>query len=230
MPYPGGTVESPPPFTLYGDGHAVYVDYMFQTSEGTEIGLRHAQLSEDQVTDLITFALEDGGLTDARASYDDDMAATDQGNTVFEIHGGGVDKIVSVYALGGSSAGNPDEAARSKFELLARRLQNFGADIANGGGEDLGVYEPEAYLVTADAPFGPLPNPEAIGEWPWSDLQPSDFETQPDQARQLTPEEASELTENPLAAANDLFVAGPDGGVYLFRVRALLPDEVVHTL
>ena len=178
---------------------------------------------------MITFALEDGGLADANSYYDDNEAATDQANTVFELRYPGVDKRVLAYALGDTSSNNPDAAIRSKLERLARRLQNFGADIANGGGEDLGAYEPDAYLVTTETPPGPLPNPEAVSEWPWSDLQPSDFETQPDQARQLTPEQAFQLTDKPLAAPNDLFVAGPDGGVFLFRIRALLPDQVVPT-
>ena len=83
--------------------------------------------------------------------------------------------------------------------------------------------------MTLDEPFGPQPNPEDVGEWPWPDLHPSDFLTQPEHGRQLGPEEVALLTDNPLAAPNDLLIAGPDAGAYLVRIRALLPDEVVST-
>ncbi len=228
-PYPGGTVELPPWFTLYADGRAIYLDYVLGTLEGTSIGIRHAQLSDDQVNDLITFALDDGGLADARGYYGDNDAATDQDNTVFELRSGRGDRRVVAYGLGDSSTNNPDAAIRTKLELLARRLQNFSTDIANGGGEDLGEYEPEAYLVTLDSPFGPPPNPDNVREWPWADLEPSDFLTLPDEARQLTPEQTAELSNEPLAAPDDLFVAQTEGGISLVRIRALLPDEVVPT-
>ena len=70
---------------------------------------------------------------------------------------------------------------------------------------------------------------QTIGEWPWPDLLPSDFQTLPDRARQLTREQTLELTDDPLGAPNDLLIAGPDTGAYLVRIRALLPDQVVPT-
>ena len=99
-PYPGGTVERPPWFTLYDDGKAIYVDYEIGTQVGTEISLKQAQLSQDQVDDLITFALEDGGMAEANGYYRDDRAATDQDNTVFDLHTDNVDKRVLAYGLG----------------------------------------------------------------------------------------------------------------------------------
>jgi hypothetical protein len=226
-PAPGSTVETPPLFTLYSDGRVIYVDYVVESRGGTAVSLQQAHLSEDQVTELIAFALRDGGLAEADASYLE-APIFDAPNTIFEIHGGGVDKGVLVSALGYTSDDHPDAAMRTKLEFLAIRLENFGSDVANGGGEDLGEYEPTNYLVTLNSYPGPSPDPDDVREWPWPELVTSDFAA-PNFAREMTSEQMQQLVDEPLAAPDNLIVETPEGGISFLRIRALLPDEVVPT-
>jgi hypothetical protein len=225
-PAPGRTVEPPAMFTLYADGRAIYVDYVVTERDGTVVSLQQAQLSEDQVSELIAFALADGGLSEARTAYPD-APISDAGNTIFEVHGAGVDKQVLVNALGYTGDNDPDEEIRTKLEFLAIRLENFGSDVANGGGADLGEYEPEAYLITLDSYPGPAPNRDDVRGWPWPDLDLGDFVMSDAAARQLTPEQTLALVEDPLAAPDNLIVETPDGGSSFVRIRPLLPDEIV---
>ena len=224
-PNPGMTVETPPRFTLYRDGLAIFVDYSKSTADNPHFRLRHAQLSTEQIDSLLRFALEDGGLREARTTYTE-APVTDAGNTIFEIHGNGVDKRVSAYAIGHTSETDPDATVLAKLELLASRLEDFASDVASGKAEDLGDYHPEAFLVTLDSPVGPAPNPRTVREWPWDDLQLSDFLSQSGQARQLTPDLTNAIANPPLAAENNVLVAGADGAVYLVRLRPLMPDQV----
>lgn len=222
--YPGATVESPPTFTLYGDGRTIYTIERPGLHGSIVIELRQARLTEEQMAALVENALGRGGLTNARGRYED-VPIADDVTTNFEIHALGVDKTVAVYALGYSGDDVPDAPARAAFEMLAAGLRDFGDEVAAGNAEDLGVFEPEAYRVTLDQPFGPL---EANREWPWDDLQPDDFE--PDNSgfrlRVVTAEQAAAISDPPTSAPNDLVVVAPDGVEYLIRLRPLLPDEM----
>ena len=60
----------------------------------------------------------------------------DAGTTTFDVHAGGVDKTVSVTALGMDTAGVPDGIARANFQQLAEHL----ADFDNGGSVTTDVY------------------------------------------------------------------------------------------
>ena len=177
--------------------------------------------------DLIEFALEIGGLAEANGYYRDD-----RGHRRGE-HGVRGPQRRRGQASAGVRAGirrasNPDAAIRSRLERLATRLHNFGADIAQRRrARTSGLYEPTAYFVSLSPVQDAAINP--VRGWPWPDLHPSDFLTQPEHGRQLTPEEVALVTDNPLGAPNDLLIAGPDTGAYLVRIRALLPDEVVPT-
>ena len=227
-PAPGSTVQVPPIFTLYADGRAIYVDYVVTERRGTVVSIQHAQLSEGQASELVEFALGVGGLAEAQPNYPS-APVTDAENTIFEVHGGGTDKRVVAYALGYDDDGDPDEAIRTKLEFLANRLDNFSADIANGGGEDLGAYEPESYRVILE------PVPALYGDvsdelaWPWPSLQPSDFLAQPNHARQMSLADLLPVVDTPLAPPDNLVVSGSDETSYFVRIRALLPDEVVPT-
>jgi hypothetical protein len=232
MPYPGTTVERPHPFTLYADGRAIYSDKAYASDHGTAVALRQAQLTQDQVDQLIAFALDEGGLATAKASYPaTPLYPTDGDITIFELHAQGSDKIVSVYAPGEPDPADPDGAIRRKLGALAARLESFATAVADGSAEDVGGYEPEAYRVTLDQPLPDQSTSDAV-DWPWPDLHPSDFlsvQAIQGRPRQLTAEQTRAVSENPLNAPNDLMVKGPDFYTYLIRIRALLPDEVVRT-
>ncbi len=229
--YPGQTVERPPAFTLYSDGRALYLDWFWGETQGEVISLREAYLSSAQIERLVAFALDEGGLAEAQAAYMD-APISDAGNTIFEIDSDNTRKRVIVYALGYTADNTPEAAIRAKLGSLAQRLESFATVVSSGGAEDRGTYEPDAFRVTLDSPPGPMPNPDDVGQWPWPDLQPSDFravQAVQGLGRQLTPEQVGQLTSDPLNAPNDLLISHPDGGTYLVRIRALLPDEVVPT-
>jgi hypothetical protein len=222
--YPGATVEPPPKFTLYGDGRVIYALEHAAPDGSTAIELRRARLTEEQIAAIVEYALGPGGLASARERYED-VPIADDVTTNFEVHALGGNKTVAVYALGYSDPDVPDAAARATFQALAEALRDFGQEVVAGNAEDLGAFEPEAYLVTLDQPFGPL---EANREWPWNDLQPADFELNNSgyRLRIVTAEQAAAIADPPTSAPNDIVVRGPDGPEYLIRVRPLLPDEV----
>ena len=220
--YPGTTFEWPPTFTLYGDGLVIYsIDRPGPTGE-PNLELRQARVTEEQIAALVQSALARGGLANARERYGD-VPIMDDVTTTFEVHAAGLDKTVAVYALGYSGPGVPDAAARAAFEELAERLRGFSDDVAAGNAQDLGVFEPEAYLVTLDQPFGPM---EANRDWPWEDLHPDAFELDGGhRVRVVTAEQAAAMANPPQSAPNDFVALAPDGVEYLIRVRPLLPDE-----
>ncbi len=222
--YPGATVESPPAFTLYGDGRVIYSIQRPRPDGSTLTELRQARLTEEQIATMVENALGPGGLAAARVWYAD-VPIADDVTTNFEVHAGGVDKTVAVYALGYSEEGMPDAAARLAFEGLAQALRGFGAEVAAGNAEDLGPFEPQAYRVTLDDPFGPM---EANREWPWQDLEPADFQLDNSgfRTRILTAEQATAISDPPMSAPDGVVVRAPDGAEYLVRLLALLPDQL----
>ena len=115
-----------PSFTLYGDGTIVFRDPMLEPPPA--IGsvtpmqpFRTAKLTEEQVQDLLAYALGEGGLGAARPEYRNDLVA-DASTAVFTVEAGGLKKTVSVYALGMDQPGQPDAAARAALARLAARL------------------------------------------------------------------------------------------------------------
>jgi hypothetical protein len=89
----------------------------------------------------------------------------------------------------------------------------------------LGRFEPEAYLVTLDQPFGPEQQPR---DWPWADLAPGDFRLAQAGWRQavITRAQAVRLGDPLNSLPDNLVVRAPDGALYLLRIRPLLPDEL----
>lgn len=217
LPYPAKTIEEPPEFTLYGDDRIIHV--VAQTSaDGTfTTELRQAQLTADGSDALLRDALDAGGLATAAASYRD-VEVFDAVSTVFEIHAGGFDKRVSVYALGLFDASAPSALARAGFRLLVDRLNEAGA-----GGVDLGPFKPEAYRVTLAAPFS---DQEANAEWPWPELRPADFpeDSGGDRVRMVTAAQGMAVMN--LGITHDLVTRAPDGKLYMIRIHPLLPDEM----
>jgi hypothetical protein len=219
-----------PHFTLYGDGTIVFRNPMTDPPEaiGTVFPMhpfRTAQLSEDQVQDLLVAALGEHGLGIARPEYRNDLVA-DAATAVFTVNAGGVNKMVSIYALGLEMENDPDAAARAAFTRLRDRL----VDIDAGGAFETAEFVPERYRgVLLEGQPG-APDAKA---WPWTDIAPADFVTNADPnafqlpARVMTPDEVAALGIEPFTGGfQGLTLIGPDDGkFYTFSLRPLLPDE-----
>ncbi len=227
---PGFLLTEKPVFSLYGDGTAIFQESAEPTAPQDGIlrlqRLKIVRLPEDQVQDLLEFAIGPGGLGLARASYEEATVA-DAPTTTFELHAGGLDKIVSAYALGFEAQPGPDSAARRALQMLADRLA--GIDSPSLGAR---IYEPEryrAYLQTADVP---IPGVQPIA-WPWPSLTPDDFKpagdpNAPDFPRRvLTADEVAALKLGEIfGGATGIQLRVHNGnGIYTLTLRPLLPDE-----
>lgn len=220
-----------PPFTMYGDGTIVFRDPTLEYppvegSVGKANPMRTAKLTEEQIQDVLKLALGEGGLATAKPEYRNDMVA-DAGTAVFTIDAGGVEKTVSVYALGiDPQAGSPDAAARAGFAKLAQALTG----IEKGGVITATDYEPAAYRgVLIDS--GGMQAPDAR-PWPWDDIEPTDFQPDADPNGLQIPHltltsaqvEALGITDY-AGGLQNVPLTGSDGGAYTLSVRPLLPDE-----
>ena len=219
-----------PPFTLYGDGTVVFRNNTLEMppAEGSVAPfnpMRTTKLTEDQIQDLLVYALGSGGLAVARASYENAMVA-DAGTAIFTVHAGGVDKTVSVYALGMDTQGGVDAPARAAFQKLAAKLTDFD----QGGSLQTGVYQPTAYRgVLFDATGMQAPD---VRTWPWKDLKVSDFAPAADPNglqfphRTLEPDQIEALKLKMFQGGfQGLPRSGTDGKLYTLSVRPLLPDD-----
>jgi hypothetical protein len=227
----GYSAAQAPIFTLYGDGTVIFRNPLkdppaAQGSTTPFNPLRTAKLNEDQVVELLTLALGQGGLAVARPNYDNPMVA-DVGTTVFTIDAGGIKKAVSIMALGMDvDATNPDGPARAGFKKLADRL----ADFDQGGSIQTAVYEPKAYRATL-VDGGGMAAPDMV-DWPWSDLTVKDFKPDADPNglqfphATLTPEQVAALGIT--GVEGGFFgtpLKGSDGKPYILAVRPILPDD-----
>ena len=220
-----------PIFTLYGDGTIVFQRYTEEAPPTLANGamgsfpLRIAKLSEEQMQEVLTFALTDGGLGIARPKYDNQMVA-DAGTAFFTIDAGGLDKTVEVYALGMDVDPNqPDALARKAFSKLADRLRDFDQK----GTIPTDVYVPTSFRGTLiEGGMG-----GAAVAWPWKDLKVTDFVAPPvDQGgfpkHTLTAEQVTALgikAEDAAGGLQGINIQGPDGKLYSLAIRPLLPDE-----
>lgn len=219
-----------PYFSLYGDGTVVFVRTSAQTgqaADGTSTGqpLRTARLTEAQIQELLSFALADGGLAVARDHYDTQGIA-DAPTAVFELHAAGSAKHVSVYALGMDTQPDADSAVKASLGRLAARLRDFDA----GGASGAAPYVATAYrgvLTEAGAPG------VKVRAWPWPSIAPTDFRLPQDPnafqqlTRTMTPAEAAVLGVDGFSngITGGLWLRAPDGRVFSFVLRPLLPDE-----
>ena len=219
-----------PPFTLYGDGTVIFRNPLLEPPPPAgpvflQNPLRTARLDEEQIQELLTFAITEGGLGAAKLQYDNPMVA-DAGTAVFTIKAGDLDKTVNVYALGMNDAGVPDLPARAQFQTLAQRLTNFDEN----GTFATDVYVPPGYRgVLIDT--GGFPG-EAPIEWPWADIVPADFKGDETNGvpptRVMSPEELAVLgIEGIEGGFQGMTLIDPDDPAksYSFGVRPLLPDD-----
>lgn len=217
IPYPGVTYQGPPDFTLYRDGHTIY-------KGSGQRELRHAQLTEAQIQQVITRAVEQGRLADARSEYGAIPGVYDMETTVFELDAGEGRRTVSGYALGWDDDTRPDPDIRRALEGLRIYLQRFDSVVHAGGATDLGAYQPEAYRAELVTPWWGEAEPNVA--WPWPDLTAADFKLELEDhmlVRAVSPEQGEAVLE--LDIDNTVVARAPDGDEYLIRVRPLLPDQ-----
>ena len=217
---PADTLEASPEYTLYGDGRVIYSS---RTYNGMTItaDIRQARLSEAQVDAVLIDALGEGGLSEAATNYPD-APITDVGTTEFEIHAGGIEKTVRVYALDWTED-VPDAAMRARLAALAQRLNGIAADASAQRVVDLGIFEPTHYRLTLDQPYTDF----AVRPWPWPDVEPSLFGFENgDRAKIITSDQASAIADPPTSLPQGVVLLGPDGTEHLIRLRPLLPDQV----
>ena len=220
-----------PSFTLYGDGVIVFQRKVETFPEADAEGVvrsipwRTAKLDEDQVQELLEFAITQGGLGTARDIYVSGTVA-DAPTTIFTLNAGGAEKVISIDALSELTEPGPDAVARAAFAKLAARLGDFD----RGGTIDSDVYEAAAYrgvLMERDA-NGVVPK-----AWPWPAIKLTDF-VDPNAAaggirlphRTMTPDEVSALGIKDVSGGlQNVVLKAPDGKLYGFTLRPLLADE-----
>ncbi len=218
-----------PIFTLYGDGTVIFRNPLADPPQPVGsifpgLPFRTAKLSEEQIQEVLAFALGDGGLGAARANYENNMVA-DAGTATFSVDAGGIKKVVNIYALGIDVQGVADASARTAFKRLADRL----ADFDNGGAIATDVFKPARYRgILMDGAAAPDQKP-----WPWTDIKPADFPFPADPnafqmaQRALTPADVEALGFDPVEGGlQGMVLVGPDDGkIYSLSLRPLLPDE-----
>jgi hypothetical protein len=221
-----------PYWTLYGDGTYVFTsaaDLATPVEGGVMVNApyRTAKLTEDQIQTLLEYALAEGGLAAARNDYQNPLIA-DAPTAVFEINADGMEKTVSVVALGlEDQEPNADTAIKEALAELGARLRDFDA----GGTLESTLYEPAAYrgtLTPAEGLEG-----VTITDWPWTDLTPADFALPEDQMALpqgkavLTPEQAAAVGVDGYQGGipGGVYVRDAEGRTYSFALRPLLPNE-----
>ncbi len=226
---PAFLASQAPIFTLYGDGTVIFRNPAGEAPP--PIGdvfrfapFRTAHLSEDQIQATLLRAINEGGLGVARPEYINQQVA-DASTAVFTINAGGLQKTVSVYALGLEVDGMPDALPRKAFSALAESLGDFD----QGGTIATQLYEPTAYRgILLDGNPG---DPAAV-DWPWDDIAPTDFVAAGDPNAFPLPERVMSGDEIDALGIADyqggwqgLSLRGPDGNAYTFALRPLLPDD-----
>ncbi len=224
----GGEQFNPgPEFTLYGNGAIIFrnaatsaptIDGMIIRGVPFTITL----LTEDQVQQLLRFAIGDGGLADACERYE--TQDTDAGpSPILTIRAGSLTKRIHV---GSESPLGP---------LLSR----LGAYRAASGVPTRpwvpGGYWGNLFEAAPAIEIGLLPDPRDVGTtpWPWPDISPADFAGHDeggwigDPRRVMSAEEASVLgLSDSGGVVQRTYLVGPDGAtIYSFSMWPMSPDE-----
>ncbi len=210
-----------PIFSLYADGTAIYWNARL-TPGRHEVGLQTAVLSPTQVQSLLEFALEEGGLAQAKSLYRFNTFGP-AGSTVFEINAPELTKRVDFQLpIGNLMASREPEHADLK--RLVDRLRSFWHDVAAGDATSTGPYAAQEYVVWLRE-HGPGPG-RTPAPWPLLGVGPERFASwESMQVARVSGSEAGELPE--VGLGNRLnAVHGPAGDdSFTLYVRPLLPDE-----
>ena len=229
VPMEVALIESPA-FTLYGDNTVIFrpsppQGHIFDPS-APQAAYVKATMNADQVDALLSYALNQGGLLDAREDYSD-IGIADAPTTTFTINAGGVDKQVAIVALapdpGPDSA---DSADRAKFAVLADLLDSFETEVEKGNVELSEPYVPTMYKAMLPEAFEGQHG--VAVEWPWDDLTMDDFPITAESGfpnGYITAEQAALVIDVPSGGVGGLLLEGPDGKLYSLAIRPLLPDE-----
>lgn len=214
-----------PQFTLYGDGTVIFRDFTAAPPANDKVGALQpyliAHLTEPEVQAFLRFALADSGLGVARTSYNPGNVA-DAPSSMFRVRAGGLDKVVSVEALGFENPQSPDSAILKALAALGERISSFATSVT---GETAWTPDRWRGVLTADG-FGP-----ALA-WPWKAITPADFVQPADPT-------APQFPIHTLSAADvdalgltgieggftNLPMTGPDGKLYTLALRPILPEE-----
>jgi hypothetical protein len=216
-----------PEFTLYGDGTVIFRNDRSKVppADGPILRARPftvTRLDEDEVQSLLHFAIEDGGLREARAHYP--TQDTDGfGSVVLTLRAGDLDKRVVV-------------AGPSPLEALMEHLGDFDPGI----GVSTTVWEGDRFWgsLLEVAPYlesGVLPHPDDAGTipWPWPDLDEGDFVGRDEGGYIGIPRRLMSLREAAVHGLSDkgglvqrVYLVGPDREtVYSFSLWPMSPDE-----
>jgi hypothetical protein len=220
---PDMVVTQVPQFTLYGDGTVIWQSRDGGGPQGIPPLLR-GRMDEELVQALLAFALDQGRLAVARDHYFQNSCADCQ-TTTFRINAGGIDKTVSIDALGIEE--QMDRADRVGFMQLAEWLGNFDDQVRNGAGGDIQPYDPSHYLVVLTQA---VPEMGAFGDWPWSRVSVDDFRPRGEgdwqREARLTSDDVALITAVPTGGTMGVLVEDPAGGLWSVALRPLLPDEI----
>ncbi len=219
-----------PAFTLFGDNTVIFrpsppQGHIFDPS-APQAAYVKATMNADQVDALLTYALNQGGLLDAREDYSN-IGIADAPSTTFTINAGGVDKQVLIAALGFDSGPEAVDAAdRAKFAVLADLLDSFDTEVAKGNVESSEPYQPTMYKAMLPEAFQ---GQQGVAiEWPWDDLTMDDFPITAESGfanGYITAEQAALVIDVPSGGVGGLLLEAPDGKLYSLAIRPLLPDE-----
>ena len=223
---PDFIVTNVPYFSLYGDGTVIIrptEDRGRVMAPGQLPRLLTAKMTEEQVQALLRFALGQGRLLDAKPYYPQNSCA-DCPATIFRINAAGIDKTVTVDALGIEEG--MDAPDRQGFAALADTLTTFEQRALAGELGEVSLYDPSHYLV---ALFEAQPGQGEAIEWPWPELTVDDWTSEGDATWRrdaiLTREQVEAVTEVPSGGAMSIFVEDDEGNLWSVALRPLLPDE-----
>ena len=223
-------ITQAPQFTLYGDGTVVFRPVQESGRLGNPGELPRfltGRLTEDGVQALLNFALGEGRLANAKATYDD-AGIADASTTTFNLNAGGEEKVVSVYALSELTQPGADAIDRAGFAKLYDLLFNFQTRAADDM-DAVDVYDPEIYRVIVIEGQGEPASPPV--DWPWEDVSLDDWPPAGDDLGRIThldKAHVDKLVPTPNGGQFGIWVqpSDEDEAPVQFAIRPLLPDEV----
>ncbi len=214
-----------PTFTLYGDGTVIFRDGTAAPPPAADgivrmVPFQTTHLDEVAIQVFLHYAIADAGLGVARDSYP--APGADLPTAIFTINAARQTRTVSVMALGMDREDGPDTPILGALAELGDRVRAYGAVV---DGEVLWTPDRWRGVLAPDWQGPPR-------DWPWPSIAPADFVQHSEPGapslpvRTLTAAEVDKLGLDGIEGGfSGLDLSGPDGNVYFFALRPLLPDE-----